>query len=43
MASAAARLDPEVAADTLGAVIKDHEDQSLVAGRLADIVGAPDA
>ncbi len=38
-----ARLDPEVAADTLGAVIKDHEDQTLVAGQLADIVGAPDA
>ena len=38
-----ARLDPAVAADTLGAVIKDHEDQTLVAGRLADIVGAPDA
>ena len=38
-----ARLDPAVAADTLGAVIKDHEDQTLVAGQLARIVGAPDA
>ena len=37
------RLDPAAAADTLGAVIKDHEDQTLVAGQLARIVGAPDA
>ncbi len=32
-------LTPEVAADTLGAVVKDHEDQELVAARLADVVG----
>ena len=37
------RLDPAAAADTLGAVIKDHEDQTLVAGQLARIVGAPEA
>ncbi len=36
------RLDPGVAADTLGAVVKDHEDQQLVAARLADIVGDGD-
>ncbi len=28
-----------MAADTLGAVVKDHEDQELVAARLADVVG----
>jgi len=28
-----------VAADTLGSVVKDHEDQQLVAERLAEIVG----
>ena len=39
----ARRLDPGVAADTLGAVIKDHEDQTLVAEQLAGIVGAPEA
>ncbi len=32
------RLDADSAADTLGAVVKDHEDQELVAGRLADVV-----
>ena len=34
----ATRLDAEVAADTLGAVVKDHEDQELVAAHLADVV-----
>jgi MoxR-like ATPase len=33
------RLDPSLAADTLGTVVKDHEDQALVTGRLADVVG----
>ncbi len=33
------RLDRAAAEDTLGAVIKDHEDQELVAARLADVVG----
>ncbi|MEA2522544.1 MAG: hypothetical protein QOI81_2190, partial [Actinomycetota bacterium] len=37
------RLDAGVAADTLGTVVKDHEDQTLVVGRLAEIVRAPDA
>jgi MoxR-like ATPase len=35
----AERLDPSIAADTLGAVVKDHEDQQLVSPRLADVVG----
>ena len=35
----AERLDESVASDTLGAVVKDHEDQQLVATRLADVVG----
>ena len=35
----AERLDPDVVADTLGTVVKDHEDQELVAARLADVVG----
>ncbi len=35
----AERLDTSIAADTLGAVVKDHEDQQLVSARLADIVG----
>ncbi len=35
----AERLDPGLAADTLGAVVKDHEDQALVAPRLAEVVG----
>jgi MoxR-like ATPase len=35
----AERLDAAVAADTLGAVVKDHEDQALVAPRLAEVVG----
>jgi MoxR-like ATPase len=32
-------LDEAAAADTLGAVVKDHEDQQLAAARLADVVG----
>ena len=32
-------LTVDVAADTLGAVVKDHEDQRLVVDKLADIVG----
>ncbi len=35
----AGRLDVGIAADTLGTVVKDHEDQALVAPRLADVVG----
>ena len=35
----AERLSEGLAADTLGAVVKDHEDQALVAPRLADVVG----
>jgi MoxR-like ATPase len=35
----ATRLDAVLAADTLGAVVKDHEDQALVAPRLAEVVG----
>jgi MoxR-like ATPase len=35
----AERLDRSGAADTLGAVVKDHEDQELVAERLAEVVG----
>jgi MoxR-like ATPase len=33
------RLDTSIAADTLGAVVKDHEDQQLVSAHLADVVG----
>ena len=33
------RLDEETAAATLGAVLKDHEDQELAAARLAEVVG----
>jgi MoxR-like ATPase len=33
------RLDPALAADTLGAVVKDHEDQQLVGSRLGDLLG----
>jgi MoxR-like ATPase len=36
------RLDTATAADTLGTVVKDHEDQELVAARLADVVGGSD-
>jgi hypothetical protein len=35
----AERLDAGLAADTLGAVVKDHEDQALVAPRLVEVVG----
>jgi MoxR-like ATPase len=35
----AERLDRTIATDTLGAVVKDHEDQALVAPRLAEVVG----
>ena len=35
----AERLDVPTATDTLGTVVKDHEDQELVAARLADVVG----
>jgi MoxR-like ATPase len=35
----AERLDARRAADTLGAVVKDHEDQELVSARLAEVVG----
>jgi hypothetical protein len=31
-------LNEPLAADTLGAVVKDHEDQELVAGQLARVV-----
>jgi MoxR-like ATPase len=37
----AERLDPELARDTLGAVVKDHEDQQLVTARLPEL--APEA
>ncbi|HUL86072.1 MAG TPA: MoxR family ATPase [Actinomycetota bacterium] len=33
------RLDAGAAADTLGSVVKDHEDQELVVARLAEVVG----
>jgi len=36
------RLDRAIAADTLGAVVKDHEDEELVSARLADVVGDGD-
>jgi MoxR-like ATPase len=36
------RLGLGVARDTLGAVVKDHEDQELVAPRLAEVVGERD-
>jgi len=35
----AERLEPAIAADTLGAVVKDHEDQALVAAHLGEVVG----
>jgi len=35
----AERLDGVLAVDTLGSVVKDHEDQGLVAARLAEVVG----
>ena len=36
------RLTPDLASDTLGAVVKDHEDQELAAPRIAQVVGADD-
>jgi MoxR-like ATPase len=36
----AERLNIDLASDTLGAVVKDHEDQTVVASRLADVVAA---
>jgi MoxR-like ATPase len=36
------RLDGRLAADTIGAVVKDHEDQQLASSRLADVVGEVD-
>jgi MoxR-like ATPase len=33
------RLDAEAAADTLGAVLKDHDDLELATARLAEVVG----
>ena len=38
----AERLDASAAADTLGAVVKDHEDQELVNSKLADVLGGAD-
>jgi MoxR-like ATPase len=38
----AERLDRAIAADTLGAVVKDHEDQQLVAPLLAEVVADGD-
>ena len=35
----AEQLDPRVARDTLGSVVKDHEDQELVMARLGEVVG----
>ena len=32
-------LDPEVALDTLGSVVKDHDDVEVVRARLADVLG----
>jgi len=34
------RLTAPLAADTLGSVVKDHEDQELVTSRLSQVVGA---
>ncbi len=38
----AERLDGSLAADTLGTVVKDHEDQELVVPRLAELVAEGD-
>ena len=38
----AERLTARLAADTLGSVVKDHEDQQLVGPRLPDLVGEVD-
>jgi MoxR-like ATPase len=35
----AEQLDPGLARDTLGSVVKDHEDQELVLARLGEVVG----
>jgi MoxR-like ATPase len=37
------RLDEETAASTLGAVLKDHDDQQLATARLPEVVGERDA
>jgi MoxR-like ATPase len=37
------RLDPDLARDTLGTVVKDHEDQEVVSPRLTEVVGERDA
>jgi hypothetical protein len=36
------RLNGSLAADTLGTVVKDHEDQQMVTPRLAELVGDAD-
>jgi len=38
--SAATRLEPEQAAATLGALVKDHEDLELVRARLGRVLGS---
>jgi MoxR-like ATPase len=38
----AERLTPDVATDTLGTVVKDHEDQQVVAPRVAEVVADGD-
>ncbi|TMK16020.1 MAG: MoxR family ATPase [Actinobacteria bacterium] len=35
----AEHLDPRLARDTLGSVVKDHEDQELVLARIGEVVG----
>jgi hypothetical protein len=35
----AQQLDTRLARDTLGSVVKDHEDQELVMARLGEVVG----
>jgi hypothetical protein len=35
----AEQLDTRFARDTLGSVVKDHEDQELVMARLGEVVG----
>jgi hypothetical protein len=35
----AEQLDTRLARDTLGSVVKDHEDQELVMARLGEVVG----
>jgi MoxR-like ATPase len=37
----ASRLEPETAAATLGALVKDHEDMELVRARLDQVLGEP--